>query len=169
MDEHHKQPWFKREEQRAMKHAGFVILFLSVLGLILPQESIAQRGMKARGSGGWGMASPYGRMYDLKTVETIQGEVISVERITPMTGMAYGVHLMVRTGNGILSIHLGPEWYLEKQDFMVAPKDRVEITGSRVTFNDEPAIIASTLRRGDDTLQLRNENGVPFWSGWRRE
>ena len=43
-------------------------------------DSFAQKGpgMMWRGSGGWGPGSPYNRMYDPKTVETMTGEVVSV-------------------------------------------------------------------------------------------
>ena len=44
--------------------------FIATLGL--SAESFAQRGaMKWRGSGGWGMGTPYQRMYDPAKVETI--------------------------------------------------------------------------------------------------
>lgn len=55
-----------------------------------------------------------GRMDDPKTVETVTGEVVKVDRITPRRGMSGGVHL-------------GPRWYLENQDVKIEPKDRVEV------------------------------------------
>ena len=76
------------------------------------------QGMKWRGSGGWGPGSAYGRMYDPKTVETVTGEVVKVDRITPMRGMSGGVHLVVKTDKGDVSVHLGPQWYLENQEWV---------------------------------------------------
>ena len=105
----------------------------AVLLLPLGPEALAQ-GMKWRGSGGWGPGSAYGRMYDSKTVETVTGEVVKVDRITPMRGMSGGVHLVVKTDKGDVSVHLGPQWYLENQDVKIEPKDKVEIKGSRVTW-----------------------------------
>ena len=52
--------------------------------------------MKWKGNGGWGLKSDYGKMYNPETVETISGEVISVDKITPRKGMLYGVHLKVK-------------------------------------------------------------------------
>jgi hypothetical protein len=107
-------------------------------------------------------------MYDPKNVVTISGEVQSLERITPGKGMSYGVHMNVKTDKETISIHLGPGWYLENQDVKIEPKDRVEVKGSRITFNGKPAIIASEVRKGDQVLALRDDAGVPAWSGWRR-
>jgi hypothetical protein len=124
--------------------------------------------MKWRGSGGWGPGAAYGRMYDAKTVETVSGEVVKVDRITPMRGMSAGVHLVVKTDKGDVSVHLGPQWYLENQDVKIEPKDKVEIKGSRVTVQGQPAIIAAEVKKGDEVLKLRDEAGIPMWTGWRR-
>jgi hypothetical protein len=118
-------------------------------------------------SGGWGPGAAYSRTYDPRTVETITGEVVSVERIRPLKGMSYGVHIVLKTDGGIVSVHLGPAWYIENQDVRILPKDRVEVKGSRVVLQGKPTMIASEVRKGDDVLVLRDGNGVPAWSGWR--
>jgi hypothetical protein len=151
-----------------MKKTGILIAVISILGLLLVTDSFAQRGMKWKGSGGWGMGTPYGKMYDPKTVETISGEVVSVDKIIPMKGMSYGVHLTVKTNKETISVHLGPGWYIESQDVKIMPKDKVEVEGSRITFEEKPVIIASEVRKGNQVLKLRDENGFPAWSGWRR-
>jgi hypothetical protein len=107
-------------------------------------------------------------MYDAKTVETIRGEVLAVERFTPEKGMSAGLHLQVKTDGGTISVHLGPEWYMERQDVAIGAKDRIEVRGSRVTFEGKPAIIAAEVRKGDQTLTLRDASGFLVWSGWRR-
>jgi hypothetical protein len=48
------------------------------------------------------------------------------------------------------------------------PKDQVQVKGSRVTFAGKPAIIAAEVKKGDDVLVLRDENGLPAWSAMRR-
>jgi hypothetical protein len=151
-----------------MKNIGIFMVVISILSFFFAPESFAQRGMKWRGSGGWGMGSNYSRMYDPKTVETISGEVISVDKMTPIKGMSYGVHLMLKTDKETVSIHLGPVWYLENQDVKIVPKENVEVKGSRITFEGKPVIIAAEVRKGDEVLKLRDDNGFPFWSGWRR-
>jgi hypothetical protein len=151
-----------------MKKTGILIAAISILSLFLVTDSFAQRGIKWKGSGGWGMGTQYGKMYNPKTVKTISGDVVSMDRIIPIKGMCYGVHMMVKTKKETISVHLGPEWYIESQDVKIMPKDKVEVKGSRITFEGKPTIIASELRKGDQVLKLRDENGFPFWSGWRR-
>ena len=108
-------------------------------------------------------------MYDPKTVENISGEVIHVDKITPKKGMCYGIHITVKTDKETIDVHLGPGWFIENQDIQIAPKDKIEVKGSRITFEGKPAIIAAEIKKGDDILKLRDENGFPVWSGWKRQ
>ncbi len=153
-----------------MKKISFVMAIVFAAILLATVSSFAQPrpGMMWRGSGGWGPGTPYNRMYDPKAAETISGEVISIDRITPNKGMAAGIHMNVKTDKDTVSVHLGPSWYLENQDVKIEPKDKVEVKGSRVTFGGKPALIASEVRKGNEVLTLRDEAGFPAWMAWRR-
>jgi len=107
-------------------------------------------------------------MYDPKNVETIKGEVVSVEKGPSPGGKGYGVHLTLKTEKGTLSVEVGPGWYVEKQPVKIEAKEILEIKGSRVASQGEPAIIAAEMRKGDQILKLRDENGIPAWSGGSR-
>jgi len=91
--------------------------------------------------------------------------VTSVEQITPHKGMGYGIHLLLKTEKETISVHLGPGWYVEHQEMTMHPKDRIEVKGSRITFDGRPAIIAAEVRKGDETLVLRDEKGSPCGPG----
>jgi hypothetical protein len=152
-----------------MKRFGGLLSFVLVLSICIAVEAYAQpRGVRWRGSGGWGQGTPYSRMYDAKTVETISGEIVKVDAITPRKGMSDGVHITVKTGKEEIPVHLGPAYFIENQDVKIVPKDTVEVKGSRITFNGKPAIIAAEVKKGDEVLKLRDDAGVPVWSGWRR-
>ena len=151
-----------------MKRLGVSVLAIAVLTLCVVTESIAQGGMKWRGSGGWGPGGHYGRMYDPKSVEIVSGRVILVEKMTPRTGMSYGVHATLQSEKETISVHLGPGWYIENQDVKIEPQDTIEVKGSRVTLAGKPAIIAAEVKKGDELLKLRDESGFPVWAGWRR-
>ena len=150
------------------RNAAVLVTMIFVLVFVLATDSFAQRGMRWKGSGGWGTGTQYGKMYDAKTVETIVGEVVSIDRIIPAKRMSYGVHAMVKTQKETVSVHLGPGWYIENQDIKIEPKDKIEVKGSRITFQGKPAIIAAEIKKGNEILKLRDENGFPVWSGWRR-
>lgn len=102
------------------------------------------------------------RNYDPKTVETVQGKVLSVEK-TPSKGRDYGVHLTLQTEKETISVHLGPGWYIDKQTPKIEANDTISVTGSRVTLGGKPAIIAAQLKKGNEVLKLRDENGIPAW------
>jgi hypothetical protein len=150
-----------------MKKIGVMIAIFSIVAFFFTTESFAQRGMIWKGSGGWGMGTPYGKMYNPRTVETISGEVVSVDRITPMKGMSYGIHLTIKTEKENISVHLGPGWFIESQDVKIEPKDKILVKGSRVIFGGTEVIIAAKINKGKEVLELRDENGFPVWSGWR--
>lgn len=151
-----------------MKRIMTLVAAVTVLTFALGVNALAQRGTMRQGAGGWGPGTPYGRMYNPRTVETITGEVVSVDKTTPIKGMSYGVHILVRTDKETIAVHLGPGWYIENQDVEIAREDKIEVKGSRITFEGKPALIAAEVKRGDDVLTLRDANGVPVWSGWRR-
>jgi hypothetical protein len=104
------------------------------------------------------------RNYDPKTVETVQGKVLSVEK-TQQRG--HGIHLMLQTDKETISVHLGPSWYIDKQTPKIEANDTITVTGSRVTVDGKPAIIAAQVKKGNELLKLRDDNGVPAWSGGR--
>ncbi len=152
-----------------MKKILAVALML-IAGLILTTDAHARRGagMMWGGSGGWGSNAPYCGLYNAKATETLSGEVVSVERFTPSKGMGHGVHITLKTDKETIPVHLGPLWFVEKQDIKIEANDKVEVKGARITFNDKPAIIAATVKKGDMTLVLRDETGIPVWAGWRK-
>jgi hypothetical protein len=53
-------------------------------------------------------------------------------------------------------------------DTKIQKGDTIEVKGSRVTITGKPAIIAAEVKKGDNVLVLRDNNGIPAWTGWRR-
>ena len=151
-----------------MKKLSVLFTLITISVFLLSSQSFAQRGMKWSGSGGWGPESQYCRTYNPATVESLGGEVMNVEKIVPRKGMSYGIHLTLKTDKETISIHLGPAWYIENQDIKIEVGDRIEVKGSRITYAEQPAIIAAEIKKGDEILTLRDENGFPAWAGWRR-
>jgi hypothetical protein len=114
---------------------------------------------------GTGRYTQYNRMYDPNTIETIRGRVVGTNTFRPGRGMSQGMQLLVKTENQTISVHLGPAWYLDRQDFPIKNGDEVEVTGSRINFSGSPAIIAAEVRDGGKVLKLRDNNGIPLWRG----
>ncbi len=145
-----------------------LIVAMSLICLCSGTEVSAQMGMMWKGGGGWGPGTPYARMYNPNSLETIAGEVVSVDTITPGKNMSAGVHVILKTEKETIPVHLGPVWYIENQEVTIEATDQIEIKGSRIAFEGKPAIIAKEVKKGDEVLLLRDENGLAVWSGWRR-
>jgi hypothetical protein len=145
-----------------MKKIGVSILVFALLGFFYAGETFG--GMTGQCDKGWAAGSKYNRMYDPNTVETDTGEVVSVQKIVPMRRMSGGLHFILKSDKGTISVHLGPVWFLEKEGIKIEPEDRVTVSGSRITFKGKPALIAAEIRKGEKTWKLRDVNGVPLWS-----
>lgn len=126
-------------------------------------------GLAQRGSGGWCSNNNYHKLFDPKNIQEFKGEISSIEKITPESGMSVGVHLVVKSGkNAALSVHLGPSWFLENQDVQFSVGDLIQVKGSKISYLNAPAIIAMTVIKGDQVLTLRNNKGVPVWNAWKQ-
>lgn len=117
---------------------------------------------------GWGAQDTYGRMFNPKTVEKVTGEVASVETFTPGKGISPGTHITVKTDKETIPVHLGPNWFMQEQGLTLAVQDKVIITGSRITYEGKPTIIASEVTKDNRVWKLRDATGMPQWAGQGR-
>jgi hypothetical protein len=141
---------------------GMFSQVICIVSLLLANASWAQPGM------GQGGGVHFGTMWDAGSVSTVSGEVTAVEKYTPgRGGSSYGLRLTVKTDKETLPVILGPAVYIEQQHFAIAPKDTVEVKGSRLTIQGQPTVIAAEVKKGGQTLKLRDDKGVPLWLGQR--
>ncbi len=82
--------------------------------------------------------------------------------------MSAGIHVTVRATDTTLSVHLGPEFYIERLDTRLEQGDTIVVKGSLVVIDGQKVIIASEVTKGSDVLVLRDATGFPTWAGWRR-
>lgn len=148
-------------------HSMVVWMFITPVVLFLAPATFAQTGMG--GGMGQGMHMP---KYDPSTVVTMKGTVEEVQegmmhfgQMGQMQGMGHmGLHLILKTGKESLTVLVGPAGFVKDKGFTFAKGDQIEVTGSRVKYNDTDAVIAREIKKGDKTLTLRDEKGVPEWS-----
>jgi len=105
--------------------------------------------------------------YDPATEVTVKG---TVEEVTEHTGpMGWtGTHLVLKTEKETLEVHVGPSAFLAEKGFAFTQGDEVEVTGSRMKYEGEEALLARTVKKGEKNLTLRNAQGIPQWSKGRR-
>ena len=147
-----------------MKKSRRLLTVIVLIVLFVVSPSLAQQEKGQKGSGGWGAGSLYRKLFNPSTVETIRGEVVDMRKVTPAPGMCEGFDLLVKTEKETVTVNLGPVWFIENQDIKFEPKDKVEVTGSRVSFGGKAQMIASQIKKGDYVLEMRDRFGSPVWS-----
>jgi hypothetical protein len=141
-----------------MKGNGVMPALILILALTMACGSENQGGLGQGGGAG------YDRMYDPKTVAAVSGEVVAVDKIADQ-GTGYTASLTLKTDKETILVYLGPGWFIEKQGLTLAPQDQVEITGSQITLQGKPALIAAEVKKGHQSLRLRDSAGIPTWAG----
>jgi hypothetical protein len=74
-----------------------------------------------------------------------------------------GTHLVLRTNQGKLFVHLGPARFLRTQQFVISPNDQVSVIGTPVHYQGQDAMLAREITRGNEVLILRDHQGTPVW------
>jgi len=106
-----------------------------------------------------------GSRYDTTKAEIVKGEVVAVEQVSRR---GQGIGLTLKTGSGTVTVHLGPQWYFERQGgLLIKAGDAVEVKGVKAVRMGQDVFIAGEVKKGGDVLKLRDEQGVPLWAGGR--
>ena len=74
-----------------------------------------------------------------------------------------GTHLMVKTNNGMLEVHVAPLRFLQGNGVSFRKGDQIDVVGSMVMFEGHDAMIARKITRGNETFAFRQANGRPLW------
>jgi len=116
---------------------------------------------------GWQSDSPYNRLFNPKTVQTLQGTVLSIDRdLHPLPGMASGFGAVIQTEDGRkVHLHIGPTWFTQnfRDDWRVQVGDRVEVRGSVVTLQGNTVMMVNWGRKGEHVMTVRTPEGRPVW------
>ena len=100
--------------------------------------------------------------FDASKIENVEG---TIEKVVTRGGM--GVHVLLKTATETIDVHLGPAWFIDNQEAKLKAGDTVNVRGSRTVVAGEAAIVAIDVKRGGETLRLRDEDGTPVWAAWR--
>ncbi len=143
-----------------MTKAGKCII--GVAGLLTAIGLMAQYG---QGGGFHPGQRPGGaRLYNPNTVETLSGEVASVEKIEGMRPGVTSLKIVLKSERQTVAVFLGPSTFLEEAGLQVSAGERLTVTGSRVEVKGEAAILAAELTKGGKSFKLRDDSGRPLWA-----
>lgn len=139
------------------------IFAATVFVLTLPITSVAPAWPQGPGRGG---QAP---RYDTSTEVTLRGTVETVKQVEDVMGgrSLTGTHIILKTAQETVEVHLGPTTFINEQKLTLSAGDAVEIVGSRVKVSGADAMIAREIRKGTQTVTLRDDKGMPKWSRGR--
>jgi hypothetical protein len=147
-----------------MKKTKILLTALLVTFFYAP-DSFSHNGWFKQDRCNWRTENSWKRTgYAQENLVNIQGEILSRELVPSISGRDQGVHLVIKTDEGNLRVILGPEWYLSTQNVNLDLGGGIEVTGTRVTYQEEATLVAFRVIVEDGTLYLRNENGISVWS-----
>jgi hypothetical protein len=103
-------------------------------------------------------------IYNTATEVTLKGSVEAVNQVKGPQSWD-STHLSLKTDKETIDVHVGPSWFLAQNKMSFTKGDQIEVIGSRVKFGETDALIAREIKKGGETLTLRNAQGFPVWSG----
>jgi hypothetical protein len=107
------------------------------------------------------------QLYDSSTVETVTGKITKLDTVSSEYGRFPGILASLQIKERETKVYLAPMWYLTDQKVQFKTGESITVTGSRVTFQDNPLIISKTILLNKKEITLRSENGIPVWAGKR--
>ncbi|MEW6657311.1 MAG: hypothetical protein AB1424_01495 [Thermodesulfobacteriota bacterium] len=114
---------------------------------------------------------PYQVSQDVHTcVEgRISGRISRLQAESFSSDMEPGLGMDVQTPDrGVVHVHLGPLWFLDRQEHDLKPGDEVTIQAFCYTLAGQERVLSGEVKHKDHTLVLRDPQGVPYWEGWRK-
>jgi hypothetical protein len=122
-------------------------------------------GTSRRGLARGGPAARLTLMYDPATVTKVSGTVATLGTMPPGGRLGAMRTATLKTNQGNITVFLSPDWYLDQEKVSFKVGDRLEVTGSKVNFGEQPAIIAKDFKKaGGKTISIRDDQGDPVWA-----
>jgi sporulation protein YlmC with PRC-barrel domain len=135
--------------------------YWNVMGFVSPEQE------QAASEKAWGPESRFANQFNASNVKTIEGTVQSVGMFEPegaAPGTPGGTRIRLMTEDGkLVTVYGGPLSYAEQHDFSVKPGDKISVTGAETKIGWRDVFVASQIKSGSQTLQLRSETGQPLW------
>ena len=98
----------------------------------------------------------------------INGRIICLRVESFSLDMEPGLAMDVQTPDrGLVHVHSGPLWFLERQETDLKPGDEVTIQAFCYKLEGQERLLAGEIKHKDHTLVLRDLQGTPYWEAWR--
>lgn len=150
-----------------MPRTRFSLIYILALAscLTLPYRADAFWGFGSGSTGNNASGLDLVQGYDRNTVSTITGRVIS-----PVTSSADPVTVDLQSSTELVTVVIGPRWYLQDDAINWKSGDQITVRGARAVGKDgKTYLLAQWLTSPDgNQLTVRSDTGRPAWSGGAR-
>lgn len=127
---------------------AFAVVILAVLLLVMGVNF--QRPSSVQGAA----------LYNSADEITVTGTVQEVQEFDcPVSEGELGSHLLLKTSNGAVLVHLAPVRIMSGQQLSFAPGDQLKVIGAKVRVAGKSGIIAREIVRGNEDLVFRDNAG----------
>jgi hypothetical protein len=99
--------------------------------------------------------------YDRTEERVFSGTIKSVGSFPAADG-SVGVHIDLKTPDGLLDIRIGPAAFIGQNNFWFFADDPIVVIGAKEPASDG-AIWAKAIQKGSQVLSLRGDTGMPKW------
>jgi hypothetical protein len=110
----------------------------------------------------WAQSGPPSDRYDRSAETSLSGTIVHVVAAADADGTV-GVHLDLKTAQGLVKVSLGPAMFIGMNNFSFLADDRVTMTGAYVTHATGTVLWTRVIAKEGRTLTLRDEDGSPRW------
>ena len=101
--------------------------------------------------------------YDRAAEMTIHGVIQSVGSY-PADDGSVGVHIDLKTDEGVLDVRVGPATFIGQNNFWFFADESLAVVGARVSADANGPVWAKSLQKGSAILVLRSDEGKPKWT-----
>jgi hypothetical protein len=100
------------------------------------------------------------KLYNPATETTLKGSVAEIRDFAcPVSEGEIGSHLMLKTGDGIVQVHLAPGRIMRSHKLNFNVGDQLTIVGSKVDLLGKEDLIAREITRGNENFVFRDTTG----------
>jgi len=101
-------------------------------------------------------------LFDPGKIETVSGKIVKVKYYEEL-------RLIICTdAKKPVLVALGPMDYFAGQNKVLKAGDTATVTGSMITVDDTPLMIATKIKEDNEEMQVRDNEGHPIWMGWKK-
>jgi len=99
-------------------------------------------------------------LYNPANEVVVKGIVREIQEFTcPVSESEMGVHLLLKTDDGVIQVHLAPGRILRSQNVTFAPGDQIAVVGARFRFHGNNDVVAREITRGNESFVFRDRDG----------